>query len=302
MSLITKDEVEKIINTLDSKKASDVYGIPIKIVKDSSSFISNILADIYNSSILSGVFPNKLKLTYVIPAHKGNSKMSVGNYRPISIIPIFGKIFEKLIYARFMSFLNKECILYDHQFGFRSKRSTDLAILDIHRKLIDDFENNNFACCMFLDFAKAFDTVNHNILLQKLNAYGVRGIVHDWFKSYLTDRKQMVKLGNIFSESKIIMCGVPQGSVLGPLSFLIYVNNMYISTNKLDFHLFADDTALYLSDKDINNLEEKINTELLKITECLEINKLTSNVSKSNFVIFFSSSKKSCRYKNLSLQ
>ena len=260
MSLITKDEVEEIINALNSKKASDVYGIPIKIVKDSSPFISNILADIYNSSILSGVFPNKLKLTYVIPAQKGNSKMSIGNYRPISIIPIFRKIFERLIYARFMPFLNKECILYDHQFGFHSKRSTDLAILDIHRKLIDDFENNNFACCMFLDFAKAFGTVNHNILLQKLNAYGVRGIVHDWFKSYLTDRKQMVKLSNIFPESKTIMCGVPQGSVLGPLLFLIYVNDMYISTNKLDFHLFADDTALYLSDRDINNLEEKINT------------------------------------------
>ena len=139
---------------------------------------------------------------------------------------------------------------------------------------------------MFLDFAKAFDTINHNILLQKLNAYGVRGIVHDWFKSYLTDRKQMVKLGNIFSESKTIMCGVPQGSVLGQLLFLIYVNDIYISTNKLDFDLFADDTALYLSDKDIYNLEEKINTERLKITEWLEINKLTLNVSKSNFVIF----------------
>ena len=138
-----------------------------------------------------------------------------------------------------MSFLNKECISYVHQFGFLSKRSTDLAILDIHRKLIDDFANHNFALCMFLDFAKAFDTVNHNILLQKLNAYGVRGIVHDWFKSYLTDRKQMVKLGNIFLESKTIMCGVPQGSVLGPLLFFIYVNDMYISTNKLDFHLFA---------------------------------------------------------------
>ena len=119
LSLITKDEVETIINALDSKKASDVYGIPVKIVKDSSHFISEILANIYNSSIHSGIFPYKLKLSYVIPAHKGNSKMSIGNYRPISIIPIFGKIFEKLIYSRLMSFLNKENILFDHQFGFR---------------------------------------------------------------------------------------------------------------------------------------------------------------------------------------
>ena len=138
----SKGEIEKSISYLDSRKASDVYQIPIKIVKECAPAISDLLCDIFNCSFQNGVFPAKLKLAYVIPVHKSNSKLSVENYRPISIIPIFGKILEKLMHSRVMAFLNKYDLLFEHQYGFREKRSTDLAILDLHNKIINAFENN----------------------------------------------------------------------------------------------------------------------------------------------------------------
>ena len=141
----------------------------------------------------------------------------------------------------------KENILFDHQYGFQKNKTTSLAILDIYTKIVSSIENNDIACGIFLDFAKAFDTVNHSILLQKMEHYGTRGLPLSWFTSYLSKRHQAVEINNNMSDSLEITCGVPQGSVLGPLLFLLYVNDIYKSSTQLSFHLFADDTAIYYS-------------------------------------------------------
>ena len=176
-------------------------------------------------------------------------------------------------------------IIFNHQFGFQKNKSTSLAILDVCTQLVNAVENKQFSTCIFLDFAKAFDTVDHNILIYKLEYYGVRGITLNWFKSYLTNRSQKVCINGTLSESCNIKFGVPQGSVLGPLLFLLYINDMPFSSNILKFHLFADDTSIFFSHKDLSQLELIVNDELSKVSDWLVANKLTLNVDKSNFLI-----------------
>ena len=223
---------------------------------------------------------------------KGNSKLALTNYRPISVLPVISKLLEQLMYERLLNFLNKNKILYDHQFGFQKKKSASMAILDIYSKLIDSIEQKKFSSSVFLDFAKAFDAVNHDILLQKLEYYGIRGVALGLFKNYLQNRPQIVKVGGEISNQLIIKCGVPQGSVLGPLLFLIYINDIYKSSDILQFHLFADDTSIFYSHKNLKNVEMTLNNELIKVSKWLIANKLTLNVSKSNFVIFHPPQKK----------
>ena len=254
-----------------------------------------------NLSFSSGCYPTALKYAKVIPVFKANSKFEVSNYRPISILPIFNKIFEKLMFDRLSGFINKHNILYPHQFGFQKHKSTSLAILDICNRLVNSIEKNQLSCCIFLDFAKAFDTVNHEILLTKLEHYGIRGVALDWFRSYLTDRTQRVSVGDALSSSNYNHHGVPQSSVLGPLLFLLYINDIPQSSKIMKFHLFADDISLFYSYKNIDNLEEIINCELAKISDWLMANKLTLNVNKSNFMIIKPRQKKLPRNIKLSL-
>ena len=161
-----------------------------------------------------------------------------------------------------------------------------MAIHDIYAQTVEPFENNDIACCVFLDFAKAFDTVNHKILIEKLENYGIRGVALNWFKSYLYRRQQVVKLNNIYSQPLEINGGVPQGNVLGALLFLIYINNISRISNLLRFHLFADDTSIFYSDKDVNQIERVVNKELCLVAQWLSANKLSLNVTKSSFIIF----------------
>ena len=191
-----------------------------------------------------------------------------------------------------MSFVQSKNILYHSQFGFRRKHSTEHAILNIVNKIQENMDNERFTCGIFIDLQKAFDTVDHSILLHKLYYYGFRGIIQDWFSSYLINRVQSTQVGTNISNKEINLCGVPQGSVLGPLLFLIYVNDIYQSSNKFSFHLFADDTNLIYSDKNPKTLESVVNEELLKVYDWLNANKLTLNIKKSNFVIFHLPQKK----------
>ena len=162
-------EVEKLIINLDCSKSSDIYDISVKIVKISPNYIANIFSHIFNKSFLDGIFPQKLKYAFVLPMHKGGSKLLLTNYRPISILPILSKILEQLMQTRLVKYLEDHKITYQHQFGFQKNKSTNLVMLDVHDKIINAIENKNIACSVFLDFAKAFHTVNHDILLGKWN-------------------------------------------------------------------------------------------------------------------------------------
>ena len=188
------------------------------------------------------------------------------------------------MYNRLISFIDENKLIYEHQFGFQKGKSTQ-AILDMSAKIVNAIENRISSCCVFLDFAKASDTVNHHILLKKLDYYGVRGTAQEWFKSYLSNRTQRVSINGVLSNDLEIKYGVPQGSILGPLLFLLYINDIRFSSKELNFHLFADDTSIFFADKDINNLEKTINSELENVSDWLIANKLTLNISKSNFLV-----------------
>ena len=180
-----------------------------------------------------------LKSALVCPIFKKNDKTKCANYRPISLLSNIGKIFERIMYTRLESFLDINDIMYNLQFGFRKKHSTNHALLSIVEKIRSNLDKKTFSCGVFVDLEKAFDTVNHKILLAKLEHIGVRGVANTWIKSYLENRSQSVTLNGVTSTSKIITCGVPQGSILGPLLFLIYINDMHNAFEKCIVHHFG---------------------------------------------------------------
>ena len=289
---ITHHEIENEIELLNPTKAVGPYSIPIDILKKIRYIISPSLETIYNLSITTGTVPDHFKIARVIPIHKNGSKLMVSNYRPISLLSIFNKILEKLIYRRLIKFFDRYRIFYNKQFGFRAKHSTTLAILSLIDKIHNAIEGNAFSCGIFLDFSKAFDTVNHEILLSKLEYYGIRGIVKQWFVSYLSNRKQFVSIGSVKSDAMSVNYGVPQGSVLGPLLFLLYINDFQNASKVLDFHIFADDSTLFYSNKNLAELERNVNNNLSCVHTWLCANKLSLNIDKSCFVIFHTTQKK----------
>jgi len=285
----TASEIINTVNRFKSKTSAGYDDIPVDIMKFSILHTAPYLAKIINLSFTTGLVPNMLKIAKVCPIYKKNGdKTDINNYRPISILPSFSKIYEKLVYNRLSQYVKKFCILNDCQFGFRSNRSTSMAVLEMTDKINEATENNQFSIGVFVDLSKAFDTLNHNILLNKLYYYGIRGVSYEWFKSYLSNRYQYVHFNGYSSSRLPITCGVPQGSILGPLLFLIYINDICHVAKKSHLILFADDTNIFVADHNLNNLICNINYELQLISEWFQVNKLSLNVNKTNFVFFVS--------------
>ena len=293
-------EVFDIINELKSEKSHGPNGIPTKILHLLNAEISPLLADIFNLSFQSGKFPSILKIAKVIPIHKKSSKLDCSNYRPISILSNLDKILEKLIHKRLYHFLEINNIIYPLQFGFRKNFSTTHTLLSLTENIKQEIDKGKFGCGIFIDFQKAFDTVDHEILLSKLQYYGIRGKANDWFRSYLDNRQQFVSINGFNSSLSKIKCGVPQGSVLGPLLFLIYINDLYSSISTCKVHHFADDTNLLHFDYSVKKLNKVVNYDLKHLVHWLNANKISLNVGKTELV-FFKPRKKQPDY-NLSIK
>ena len=224
-------------------------------------FFSVWLAKLVNLCFEVGVFPEILKLAKVTPLHKKESKLDFLNYRPISLLSVFSKIYEKLIYIRIYSYLDKNNLIYNKQFGFRINYSTNHAILCVTEHIRGLLDTGHYVCGIFVGLEKAFNTVNHKILCEKLNDYGLQGNVNNLIQSYLSNRKQYVSLNGFQSEIKNLNCGVPQGSSLGPLIFIIYINDFRLCLNETTPGHFADDTFIMYSGKKLKTIETVVNTE-----------------------------------------
>jgi len=284
--LTTKYEIIKITKGLKNCDSSGFDEIPTSIVKSTIDFIAEPLAAIINSSISSGNFPDKMKVAKVCPVYKAGDKGEFTNYRPISILTTFSKIFEKIIAIRLTSFIDKNNIFSNSQFGFRKNHSAYMSLMKLYDKITQAIDNNEYCIGIFIDLSKAFDTLNHDILLKKLEFYGIRDLPNLLLKSYLMNRKQYVLFNNITSTRECINCGVPQGSILGPLLFLIYVNDMPNICRKLLFMLFADDTSILYSNSDIMQLMNTINSELINLSDWFKANRLSLNIQKTSFIMF----------------
>ena len=281
----TEDEIKKIIKNLSSKKCTRTNDVPTKFLKISVDIISPFLSRLFNFCMKNGVYPDSLKIAQVIPIYKNKgSKDECSSYRPISILSQINKVFEKLIKSRLMAFLDKYKVLSEHQFGFRKNNSTSFAIYDLVENLIKNKDDDKYTCTFFLDLSKAFDTVDRSILIKKLWHYGIRGMPLELLKSYLTNRKQYTLVNGVSSQQMAIDIGVPQGSVLGPLLFLLYINDLPLASKSI-IKMFADDTCLVFSSSNLNELQIMINCEVRKIDDWMASNKLTLNYSKTRFML-----------------
>ena len=287
----TPAEINNIILHSKSNKSTGFDNIDSYIVKQIAPQIVNQLADIFNKSFLTGIVPSKLKIAKVIPLYKAKDPALFSNYRSISLLPVFSKILERLMYNRLYNFLTEHNILSTNQFGFRKKYSTFLALMDLVANISKNIDEGNYSIGIFLDLSKAFDTIDHTILLDKLCRYGVRGVTLNWFKHYLNDRKQFVSYSNTTSVSMKVTCGVPQGSILGPLLFILYVNDITKVSNIFKINLFADDTSLIHTHDNFEYLIKETNDELIRISTWLATNKLVLNINKTNYMIFTSRGK-----------
>ena len=278
-------EVSSTINKLKNKATLDTRIHALKIANQSPKFVS-ALTNLINLSFAQGKFPTALKLAKVSPIYKGGSKNEVSNYRPISLLSSISKIFEKIMHCRLLNFLDSNSSLFEGQYGFRPARSCEHALLNAKHSILEALNKKQTALLLLIDFSKAFDMVDHKILLNKLAHYGIRGIALDWFKSYLQDRKQYVAVNGKTSDEHSIKFGVPQGSILGPLLFIIYINDLPGICDLATWVMYADDANIIVYGDSFEEAHQKIVALANKLTEWVDCNGLALNLKKTKHMIF----------------
>ena len=286
LSPIDEAELLSDMRKLKQGKAAGMDGVPPDLIKQSCELIVRPLTHIFNSSFQNGVVPDQFKLAKTVPIYKKASKLDVGNYRPISLLSIFNKLLERLMHKRLYGYLTRSQLLNDYQFGFRRNHSTILALIEITDRIRDELDSGNTGLAIYLDLSKAFDLVNHKILLHKAKHLGIRGPPQHWLSSYLSERKQQTVVDGVISDSLDLPIGVPQGSILGPLLFLIYVNDIAISLDHTSLRLFADDTNVFIFHKDPTQLHGIATNALDQLLQWFSHNHLLLNLKKTCFSIF----------------
>ena len=284
----TSSHIFSLLSKLCKSKATGLDNISAKLLRECPDLIAESLTYIFNQSLLTGIFPDEWKsarATYT-PLYKNSGKRNdPTNYRPISVIPVVAKIFERVVYDQLYHYLTEYCILSRYQSGFRSLHSTITALLEATDSWAMNIDRGFVNAVVFLDLKKVFDAVDHNILLKKLQFYGIRGFCHKWFTSYLSNRTQTCLMNSFSSTPKLVKCGVPQGTILGPLLFLLYINDL---PNCLYFsqpRMCADDTSLTFASVDLKHIDDCLNYDLNRVYTWLSANKLTLNLTKTEFML-----------------
>ena len=292
------EQIEKIIKALKPKTSFGHDNISSILTKHLCSTISGILTVAINQSLCTGIFPDSLKISKITPIYKKGDSHIISNYRPISLLPTLSKIFEKVVFNNVYDYLIENNLLFDGQYGFRKLHSTEFAALEFTDRIFKDIDDKKIPFAIFLDLSRAFDTIDHDIMLFKLEHYGIRGKALDWFSSYLKNRQQYVIYDDTCSTLTPVKTGVPQGSILGPLLFILYINDLHKVSSSFDFILYADDSTLKSTlcvfNDNLNNtiITDKINKELDKIQKWLTANKLSLNVDKTKMMVFHNKQKK----------
>ena len=281
---VTTIDVENMIKQLDSNKSTGADGIGPNILKLCKNYLIIPITAIINNCISKSIFPDKLKIASVIPIHKGGSREDPNNYRPISILPTISKLFERHIAIQLKTFFNDTDILYKHQSGFRESHSCQTALIRLVDSWLTDIDSGNSVGTIFLDLKKAFDLVDHDILLHKLKLYHFSNSALKLFQSYLSKRTQFVKMGGVCSTSSTINSGVPQGPILGPLLFLLYVNDLPLCI-KSNADMYADDTTIHQAGKNFVEIQETLQTDLDNVNRWCSFNNMAINPKKTTCMI-----------------
>ena len=288
----TPTRVFALLSKLCRSKATGLDNISAKLLRECPDLLAESLTHMFNQSLMTGIFPDEWKSARVTPLYKNSGKRSdPTNYRPISVIPVVAKVFERIIYDQLYHYLTKNNFLSCHQSGFRSLHSTLTALIEATDSWALDIDRGLVNAVVFLDLKKAFDTVDHDILLRKLQYYGICWTSHQWFASYLDNRTQICHINSCKSTPKCLRCGVPQGTILGPLLFLIYINDLPHCLTYSEPRMYADDTSLTLASTDIEHINYRLNHDLRNVYEWLSANKLTLNMTKTEFMLIASRQK-----------
>lgn len=289
---VTSSDVINIVSKLKNKKSSGIDGIPSNIIKSCIDLVDEPLCNIINSSLENGIFPDRLKFGIIKPLFKSGDQNLLENYRPITLLTTFSKIIEMIVNEQIICFFNKHKLFNKNQHGFLSGKGVDTALYEFLTSVINTLEQGDYACGIFLDLSKAFDSIDHDILLVKLESYGIRGTPLKWFKSYLEKRKQFVKIScngqDTISEALDVVMGVPQGSILGPLLFIIFVNDIFDLVQEPCHSIvnYADDTNILLTGKSLEDLVLHGSNTVSNIKSWFNDNKLLLNSEKTNCVYF----------------